>query len=61
MPFVSFPIIGLLLELLYFCRARQINFSHAPRGPMVNFRYYLGRLYMQQEQFEQVKPINLKS
>ncbi|OEH78042.1 proteasome pci domain-containing protein [Cyclospora cayetanensis] len=39
---------------LKLCDSRQINFSHAPRGPMVNFRYYLGRLYMQQEQFEQV-------
>ncbi|CDJ68882.1 proteasome PCI domain-containing protein, putative [Eimeria necatrix] len=38
---------------LKLCDSRQINFSHAPRGPMVNFRYYLGRLYMQQEQFEQ--------
>ncbi|KAL8273506.1 hypothetical protein Esti_002572 [Eimeria stiedai] len=38
---------------LKLCDSRQINFSHAPRGPMVNFRYYLGRLYMQQEQFDQ--------
>ncbi|KAL8424875.1 hypothetical protein Efla_002994 [Eimeria flavescens] len=38
---------------LKLCDSRQIDFSHAPRGPMVNFRYYLGRLYMQQEQFDQ--------
>lgn len=38
---------------LKLCDSRQINFTHAPRGPMVNFRYYLGRLYMQQEQFKQ--------
>lgn len=41
------------VPLLAACR--QINYSHAPRGPMVNFRYYLGRLYMQQEQFDQVR------
>ncbi|PHJ15854.1 pci domain-containing protein [Cystoisospora suis] len=38
---------------LKLCDSKQINFSRVPRGPIVNFRYYLGKLYMQQEQFEQ--------
>ncbi|EPR62542.1 PCI domain-containing protein [Toxoplasma gondii TgCatPRC2] len=40
---------------LKLCDSKQINFSRVPRGPIVNFRYYLGKLYMQQEQFEQAE------
>eukprot|EP00922_Rhytidocystis_sp_ex-Travisia-forbesii_P063594 GHVS01094594.1.p1 GENE.GHVS01094594.1~~GHVS01094594.1.p1 ORF type:complete len:471 (+),score=56.11 GHVS01094594.1:210-1622(+) len=34
---------------------QRINYGRVPRSPMVSFRFYLGKLYMQQDAFEKAE------
>ncbi|KAF8821042.1 PCI domain-containing protein [Cardiosporidium cionae] len=42
-------------QFLKAIESQRINLSRVPRGPMVNFRFYLGKLYMQQEAFKKAE------
>eukprot|EP00921_Rhytidocystis_pertsovi_P024971 GHVQ01040235.1.p1 GENE.GHVQ01040235.1~~GHVQ01040235.1.p1 ORF type:complete len:330 (+),score=26.60 GHVQ01040235.1:424-1413(+) len=35
--------------------SQRINYQRVPRSPMVSFRFYLGKLYMQQDAFEKAE------